>query len=631
MTLVCFQNNTFSINPSTKIIDLIVAHTFTDWEMTTISQNCFHNTVMECHSFFQLDHSNTLSPHRSSPRLSSHHPNPNQHNCCPYFPDVDDAHQQNQQLERSESKMPMEVPEMLQFIPPETFREAVWLIKLGGPLAISFLASQACNLITIHFQGGLGGNFLAACSFCVFTLNCITSFIVGINSGIDSLATQSCGAGLHKNVGYICLRAFFFQLLAFPVWLLLLIFSGSILNGLGFDPEVTPLSQGYLRICTWGILPLIIVDTIRRACAADGNPFPSFFASLFSFILSYPLNHLMVITFGYGAVGSAYTFNIINWLTCACLLAYCYLSGVYKKTWPERFDVKLILSQKDLWLYLTYALPATGSILSEFASFEVCVVIAAQISKNDVAGNLLIFAVQSFIANVPMSYGVAGATRIGHLLGANSPARAKHAFIVLLQMTLLTQVGLAIIVLFLSNTIGTWFTQDEIVLDIVSSVIPLLAIFCVVNGLSHVMSGILRGIGKQRFMLVTNVLCYWILAMPLAYYLALHVSEHTYISDLGERLTMAGTGIMGTWLALNLAGFLVQLIFFFYLYYLDWDAKAEEIHNKTHENAIGGIGDHTVIGEGSSNNAVGQYAQYNDVELTDTNGQQQQQQDPFNM
>eukprot|EP00461_Guttulinopsis_vulgaris_P004521 UN04523 len=485
------------------------------------------------------------------------------------------------ELQRVDSVVPFELPSALAWIPVATQHEIVWLSKLGGPLALSFLAQYACTLIVIHFQGRQGDNFLAACSFVVFyTQLFLANIITAINSGIDSLATQAYGAGLKKNVGLICLRAFFFQLCMLPVTIFLLVFSEGILNAMGFDPNVTPLSQGYMRVYVWSSVPIIIIDTIRRAQEAAANPFPSTFASFFSFVLAYPVNYLMVYSFGMGAIGSAYAQNIINYATCACLLAYCYLSGVYKETWPHTLDPKVILNPKDLFLYLRYALPSAGMMLSEFLSFECVVVITAQISKNDVAANLLIYAVHTFIYHIPLSYGVAAATRIGQLLGANKGKRAKHSFVVILQVTMITQVVLAVLVLLLSTTIPQWFTDDEIILEIVTSAMPLLALFAILNGLGTVMAGILRGIGKQRFMFVVNILLYWILAVPLAYYLALHVSEHSYISDEGERLTREGIGIEGTWLALNIAGFGVQLIYFFRLFYNDWIATAQDVSEK---------------------------------------------------
>jgi MATE family multidrug resistance protein len=421
----------------------------------------------------------------------------------------------------------------------------------------------------------------------------------------------------------------------------MLFFSGSILDALGFDATVTPKSQGYLRICIWGIFPLMVIDTIRRWLEAQGIAYISMGVSFFGFILCWPLNQLLVRNMGYGAVGSAYTFNIVNWLTAAVMILYCYFSKVYVKTLAvDKFNLKELLEPKQLWNYLKYALPATGTMFSEFFGFEVQAVIAARISKHAVAGQLLIFALNGFLYHIPLSYGVAAATRVGHLLGGKRGQQAKDAFVVLLQLTTLTEIIIAVLLLLLSNTMPRWFTDDENVLEIVTSVIPLLAIFSIFNGNQVSMGGVLRGQGAMRFQFITNVLCYWALAIPLGYYLALFASEHTYINDDGEKVTGAGIGVLGQWMALGLASFLIQIIYFFYLFYLDWDNLADRVHAKTHKNANTNLGDHSAIGEGEglemgqasdeygSQPVTGQYAQYQDSEVTvggNTNNN-----DPFN-
>lgn len=540
-------------------------------------------------------------------------------------------------LQRTESRVPYQLPECLSFIPESSRKEGVWIISLAAPLAASFLAQYACNLITIYYQGSLGHDFLSACANCVFFLNLfVSNIIIGINSGIDALATQAYGAKLYKNVGLVAQRAFVFQLIAFIPMCFMLFFSGSILNGLGFDATVTPKSQAYLRICIWGIFPLMIIDTIRRWLEAQGIVYISTGVAFFGFILCWPLNQLMVRTLGYGAVGSAYTFNIINWLTAAVMVIYVYFSGVWKKTLAaEKFNIKELFDFKQLWNYLKYALPATGTMFSEFFGFEVQAVIAARISKHAVAGQLLIFAINSFLYHIPLSYGVAAATRVGHLLGSKRGQQAKDAFVVLLQLTTLTEIIIAILLILLSNTMPRWFTSDENILEIVTAVIPLLAIFSIFNGNQVSMGGVLRGQGAMRFQFIVNVLCYWALAIPLGYYLALYASEHTYINNDGEKVTGSGIGVMGQWMALGLASFLIQIIYFFYLFYLDWQSLAEKVHKSTHKHANTNLGDHDVIGEGtegvemsSNNQQPGQYEQFHDNDNDNNNNNTNN--DPFN-
>lgn len=61
------------------------------------------------------------------------------------------------------------------------------------------------------------------------------------------------------------------------------------------------------------------------------------------------------------------------------------------------------------------------------------------------------------------------------------------------------------------------FTQDEEVIAIVATVMPLVAVMQVFDGLAAVAHGLLRGIGKQSFGGYANLAIYYLIALPISF------------------------------------------------------------------------------------------------------------------
>ena len=77
-----------------------------------------------------------------------------------------------------------------------------------------------------------------------------------------------------------------------------------------------------------------------------------------------------------------------------------------------------------------------------------------------------------------------------------------------------------------------WFTSDPAVHAVAVSILPVVAAYQAADGLRVVSAGCLRGVGRLNAALVSDVVGFWILGIPIGYYLALPM----------------GMGAMGIWL-----------------------------------------------------------------------------------
>eukprot|EP00951_Prasinocladus_malaysianus_P005099 scaffold36272_cov40-Prasinocladus_malaysianus.AAC.1 len=95
----------------------------------------------------------------------------------------------------------------------------------------------------------------------------------------------------------------------------------------------------------------------------------------------------------------------------------------------------------------------------------------------------------------------------------------------------------------LRNEIGRMYTNDEAVLDSLSSVMPIIAIILWGDGFQNICSAALRGSGRQAIGATINLSALWLFGVPLAVALAFHYH----------------LGVLGFWYGL-LAAFTLQAI-----------------------------------------------------------------------
>jgi MATE family multidrug resistance protein len=119
------------------------------------------------------------------------------------------------------------------------------------------------------------------------------------------------------------------------------------------------------------------------------------------------------------------------------------------------------------------------------------------------------------------------------------------------------QACLALTIIAKGTSLVSLFTNDPTVISTCATVLPLLAILVFFDGINSVVSGVLRGSGRQMLGAVCNFWGYFIVGLPLCAYLA-------FKQDMG---------IHGLWWGI-IAGACVQAVVLLSML-LRWDWQKE--------------------------------------------------------
>jgi len=131
---------------------------------------------------------------------------------------------------------------------------------------------------------------------------------------------------------------------------------------------------------------------------------------------------------------------------------------------------------------------------------------------------LLVSASTTFQA--PFALSVAASVRIGNLLGEENAKRAGYAARASLLMSITISLVWSTMFMVFRYQWAHIFNDDASVGSLVASILPIVSLFQVFDGLSAVSGGILRAMGKQFTGALLNLSAYYIIGIPFGMWLA---------------------------------------------------------------------------------------------------------------
>ncbi|KAJ1302149.1 hypothetical protein OPQ81_000977 [Rhizoctonia solani] len=224
---------------------------------------------------------------------------------------------------------------------------------------------------------------------------------------------------------------------------------------------------------------------------------------------------------------------------------------------------------KLFWLGLSGA----GQIASEWWSWELVALAASQLGPTPLAAQSVLLTSASTAFQTPYSLGMATTVRVGNLLGSERAQMARLAAETAIGMSLVVAMVLSIIFMTFRENWGYLFNNEENVASLVASVLPVVALFQIVDGATAVCDGVLRARGMLGLGAIINICSYYIVGLPVGVALAFW----THL------------GLKGLWTGLSIALFCAATISMVVVYKTNWDLEVTKARERLAEEHEGGV------------------------------------------
>jgi MATE family multidrug resistance protein len=373
-------------------------------------------------------------------------------------------------------------------------------------------------------------------------------------SAQDTLCSQAFGAGNFKRVGVILQRTIIIVMLMCIPLSFIWGFSEQILIALQQDPIVSAKAGEFIRAMIPSLPAYMFFEAVKRWLQMQSVVMPILYIVLVIAGLNVFITWLFVDGFGLGYTGAPIAIVVTYYLAVAVELGYVFWKKLHVQTWPG--------FSRDAWkewpTYLYYGSFGMIMICAEWWGFEIHTLLAGLMGTVPVAAQTVILNTMQLIFMIPLGVQIGVTTRVGNSLGAGDAQGAARAAKVATVAIIISQCIIAVGFFIARNSWGWVFTNEEEVVQTVAATLPIACAFMFADGGQGVMSGAMRGIGKQKIGGFTNLMGYYVIGIPIAYFFGFHLEM----------------GIRGLWIGLLASSVTCFVVFVIVLTRADWEHEA---------------------------------------------------------
>ncbi|XP_047332781.1 protein DETOXIFICATION 24-like [Impatiens glandulifera] len=387
----------------------------------------------------------------------------------------------------------------------------IWKVAFPGML------SRATNfgmlIITQAVIGHVSALELAAFALVQsLTVRFVNGIQIGMSSATETLCGQAFGAGQHHMMGIYLQRSWIINLITVTLLMPLFIFSSPIFIGLGQEKDVSIATE---TISIW-LIPVVYLFvfalTIQMYLQAQLKNMIVAWLSLVSFIVHILFSWLFVFKLDFGIPGALGSLILSNFVMVLGEFVYIWCGGCPLSWKGFTWD-----AFSQLWPVIKLSVSSGIMLCLEIWYNSILILIAGYMKNATVAIAAFSICLNVSVWELMICLGFLGAAcvRIANELGRGNAKTIKFSIKVNLATSVIFGLVFFTICLVFGNKIGYLFTSDEDVVNMVSELSILLAITMLSNSIQPVLTGIAVGAGLQSVVAIINLVCYYVIGIPI--------------------------------------------------------------------------------------------------------------------
>ncbi|MDB4173323.1 MATE family efflux transporter [Bacteroidia bacterium] len=434
------------------------------------------------------------------------------------------------------------------------------IIRISWPIIIGQLGMVFTGFFDTLMVGKLGYESLAAAGICNSVFFFVSVFPIGVAMAYATIV--GILQGKDKTSSYRLLaRDSFITTIGLSV-----LASGVIyyfvthFSILDQTPAVEALAIPYMTLLMWSLLPMMVFFFAKNLCDGFSYTIGGMVITLAALVLNVFLNWVFIYGHlgfeAYGLNGAGYATIISRVFLAVSMMLILFYSKRIPIIWSQfigsfRESTRISFYQR----IFAIGFPSGLQYFFEVAAFAGAAVMAGWLGAQELAAHNLAITLASVTYMFAGGISAGSSICMARAYGKNNTQNVKAYGVNGLKIGFVVTVLFAIIFYLFNNPLAALFTDEPAVLQIGAELLFIAAVFQLSDGIQAISVGILRGIEDVAVPSALIFIAYWIIAMPIGYYL----SHYSSVDALYH-------GVNGIWIGLCI-GLTISATFLSYRFY----------------------------------------------------------------
>ena len=395
-------------------------------------------------------------------------------------------------------------------------------IMLAIPMILEMAMESVFAVVDIFFVAGLGTAAVATVGLTEAMITLLYAISIGLSMGTTALIARRIGEKDPDAASLTAGQAIWIGVLvSVVVGLIGFFYAKDILILMGADEAVLETGESYTRIMFGSCFTIVFLFLINAIFRGAGDASLAMRALTLANCINIVLDPCLIYGYGpfpeLGIEGAAIATNIGRGV--GVLYGLYYLCGGGGKI--RLHIANLVLQMAVIVALLRISIGGVSQFLVSTASWVFLMQIVSGFGSAAVAGYTI--AVRIVMFSILPAWGLSNAvaTLVGQNLGAGQPDRAEASVWYIVKYNAIYMGFASLMILLFTRSIVGLFTDEAAVVEYAVQCLTIFAFAFVAWGAGMALSQAFNGAGDTMTPTWINVFCFWVVQMPLAYFLAL--------------------------------------------------------------------------------------------------------------
>jgi len=392
---------------------------------------------------------------------------------------------------------------------------------LAIPMMLEMAMEAVFAVVDIAFVSRLGTNAIAAVGLTEALITVLYAIAIGLGMGVTAMISRRIGARDPVAAAYVMGQAIWVGVaVAIIIGILGVTFAADLLRMMGASEGVVAEGRGFTAMLLGGNASILFLFLLNAGFRGAGDAPVALRSLTLANGLNIALDPCLIFGLGpfpeLGVTGAAVATTIGRSIGVAYL--FWYLFGGKGRL---QFQLRNLAIAPDLIVrMIRISIGGIGQFLIATSSWIAIIRVVALYGSAPIAAYTIAIRLIEFVFLPAWGLGNAAATLVGQNLGAARPDRAEKSVWIASRYNVIFMTVLGVIFVVFAPQIVSLFSADEEIRNYGVSCLRILGLGYPIYAVGMIVVQALNGAGDTRTPSILNFIVFWLIQIPLAYWLA---------------------------------------------------------------------------------------------------------------